>query len=195
MKTPDIIRENLPSWAGRVKEPAEQIAARVLWPTVTFSDELAVDLGGKHCRVFPTPGHSPDSVSVLVLEGRVLFTGDAAVTGIVPAVQFYSADLSEASQRVLATLDAEVLVTGHGPVVQDRAQVRDWLLWQADYLARVRDRVRLELERGLSPDLVVEEIAYDEFIGDRLPADRHNMPGRHFNTVNKIIQEELAART
>lgn len=194
IKTPDVIRENLPAWAGRMKEPAEQLAARVLWPTVTFSHELTIGLGDKHCRVFPTPGHSPDSVSVLVSEGQVLFTGDAAVTGIVPAVQFYDAGLTEASQRMLATLDAEVMVTGHGPVIRGRAQVRDWLLWQADYLARVRERVRRELRRGLDPDLVLKMVSYDEFVGKRLPADRHNMTGRHVNTVNKIIQEELAGR-
>jgi len=66
---------------------------------------------------------------------------------------------------------------------------RACILWEADYLAGVRARVVQALAQML-PDAVAAVVSFDEFVGDRLPADRHNMPKRHRNTVEKIITEE-----
>jgi len=62
----------------------------------------------------------------------------------------------------------------------------------ADYLAAVRDRVRDSLKEGSSSSAAVEAVGYDEFVSDRLPRDRHNMPKRHRHTVVKIVAEEEA---
>ena len=40
-------------------------------------------------------------------------------------------------------------------------------------------------------DEVADTVPYDEFVGDRLPRDRHGMPQRHEGAVAKIIDEEL----
>lgn len=84
----------------------------------------------------PTPGHSPDSVS-LVWE-RVCFTGDTVLgTGsvfIAPGEGSLSEYLE--SLRKLRSLDLEAICPGHGPVVWDPAAKLD------EYIAH-----RLERER------------------------------------------------
>lgn len=187
--TPEVIREQLAAWAERSGESVEVVKAKTIWPTITFTDELHIDLGGKHVRLFHTPGHSKDGVCVYLEEGRVLFTGDTVVTGIVPAIGNGNSMALESSLRKLADMEIEVLVSGHGPVFYGSERVRKWIEWMIDYLAHVRARVGELLEKGLDPETVADSVGYDEFIGDQLPADKHGMPKRHRNTVQKIIEE------
>jgi glyoxylase-like metal-dependent hydrolase (beta-lactamase superfamily II) len=53
-----------------------------------------VDLGGRELRVWHTPGHSPDSVSLELTDERMLFGGDTVNTGPVYA-QLPQSDLEE----------------------------------------------------------------------------------------------------
>lgn len=187
-RAPDVMRRLLPGWAERTKESLSAVMDRALWPTITFTDELRIDLGDKTLHIFPTPGHSEDSVCVYVPEARVLFAGDTAVTGIVPAIgEGDGRDLERSLQRLL-TLDIEILVAGHGPVLQGAAVIREWLTWLYSYLIDVRAYVREKPQLGV--DTLVNTISFERFIGDRLPADQFNMLRRHRNTVLKIIAEE-----
>lgn len=186
---PDVIREQLAAWAERSGESVEVVEARTIWPTITFTDELHIDLGGKHMRLFYTPGHSKDGICVYLEEGSVLFTGDTVVTGIVPAIGNGNSMTLESSLRKLADVEIEILVSGHGPILYGSERVRKWIGWVMDYLAHVRGRVGELLEKGLDPEAVADSVGYEEFVGDRLPADKHSMPKRHRSTVQKIIEE------
>jgi glyoxylase-like metal-dependent hydrolase (beta-lactamase superfamily II) len=183
-------RRLLPILAPRAGKTVEELAARIAWPTITFSDELTLDLGDRHLHLFPTPGHSQDGVSVYLEEEKLLVAGDAVVTGIVPAIGDGDSRILETTLQRLLDLEIETLVPGHGPVVYGQDRARDWLRWLADYLRGVRESVRAALDQGESPDTVADHIDYDRFVGNQLPRDRHTMPTRHRNTVQKIVEEE-----
>jgi glyoxylase-like metal-dependent hydrolase (beta-lactamase superfamily II) len=89
-------------------------------------------------RAVATPGHSPDSVCLLL--GNICFTGDTVLgegsVFIAPGEGSLSAYLD--SLRRLRELDLEVLCPGHGPYVTDPAAKLD------EYIAH-----RLERERRL----------------------------------------------
>jgi glyoxylase-like metal-dependent hydrolase (beta-lactamase superfamily II) len=89
-------------------------------------------------RTIATPGHSPDSVSLLL--GRVCFAGDTVLGAgsvfVGPDEGSLSAYLD--SLRRLRALDLEVLCPGHGPYVWDPAAKLD------EYIEH-----RLERERRL----------------------------------------------
>lgn len=206
--TPGVIDAQIPDFARRWDVSVAEAARRVIRPTVTFRDELWIDLGGTRVWAFPTPGHSADGVSIYVERGnavsdddadgrnsgnvRLLFAGDAVVTGIVPAIaNGHSAVLEQSLHRLLA-LDIDILVPGHGRVLYGADVVQDWLRWQAGYLAGVRAAVRTELARGATPEDAANAVDFETFIGERLPADRHNMPKRHRDTVRKIVAETQA---
>ncbi len=190
VNTPTVIRQQIPGWAERAGRSNDEFAARLPWPTITFTDELRLDLGGRQVRLFHTPGHSDDSACVYLPGERILFAGDTVVTGIVPAIGDGSGAAMEASLGRLAALEIEILVPGHGPVLHGARQVRDWLQWQASYLAGVRAFVREALDRGQAADAVVDAAGYEQFVGERLPIDRHGMLRRHRGTVMKILTEE-----
>jgi glyoxylase-like metal-dependent hydrolase (beta-lactamase superfamily II) len=87
-----------------------------------------------------TPGHSPDSVCLLM--GGVCFTGDTVLgegsVFIAPGEGSLSAYLD--SLRRLRSLELEVLCPGHGPYVWDPAAKLD------EYIAHRLDRERRLLE-------------------------------------------------
>jgi cyclase len=189
--TPSVMRGKLPMLAGRVGVSPEQLEAQIAWPTITFTGELRVDLGGKHVRLFPTPGHSEDSVSVYVEENHVLFGGDTVFSEIIPAIGDGDGAELESTLRALAEMDIEILVPGHGKIRHGTESVREWLGWLADYLARVRAFVRDELGRGQAPEVVADAVSYQRVVEGRLSPDKHGMVKRHRSTVEKIVREEL----
>jgi len=97
-------------------------------------------------RALATPGHSPDSVCLLL--GRACFTGDTVLgrgsVFIAPGEGSLSAYLS--SLRRLRELDLDVLCPGHGPYVWDpRAKLDEYI---AHRLAR-EEALTAALDAGL----------------------------------------------
>jgi glyoxylase-like metal-dependent hydrolase (beta-lactamase superfamily II) len=105
-------------------------------------------------RAIATPGHSADSVCLLM--GGVCFTGDTVLGSgsvfIAPGEGSLSAYLD--SLRRLRSLDLEVLCPGHGPYVWDPAAKLD------EYIAHRLDRERRLLE-ALAAGLRGEEELLD----------------------------------
>lgn len=187
--TPCVMERQVPQALKRRDEPEDVIRAEMPWPTVTYRDELWIDLGGKTVWMFPSPGHSEDGVSVYVVEDKLLFSGDSVVTGIVAAIGDGDSRILEQSLHKLMDLDIETLVPGHGETLHGKERVQDWLQWQAGYLAAVRDRLQAELTAGKDVEAATEAVDFETYIGDRLPMDRNGMPKRHRNTVDKIAEE------
>jgi glyoxylase-like metal-dependent hydrolase (beta-lactamase superfamily II) len=191
-RTPAVMRRHLPRLAQHRDRP--NLAAELAWPTVTFAGELTIDLGGKTVRLVPAPGHSEDGVYAYVVEDRVLFSGDTAVTAITPVISDGDSRVLERSLRRMSELGAETLVPGHGPVVRGRDEVRRRLLWAAAYLRAIRVQVRDLLGRGAQPAAIVDACGYDQFAGDHPDGPRQRAEKPHQLTVAKIVaevQEEL----
>ena len=110
-------------------------------------------------RAIATPGHSADSVCLLM--GRTCFTGDTVLGAgsvfIAPGEGSLSAYLD--SLRRLQKLDLELLCPGHGPYVRDPAAKLD------EYLVHRLDRERrlkAALEAGVSDrDELLDEVWSD----------------------------------
>ena len=114
-----------------------------------------------------TPGHSPDSVCLLM--DRVCFTGDTVLgegsVFIAPGEGSLSAYLD--SLRRLRSLDLSVLCPGHGPYVWDPAAKLD------EYIAHRLDRERRlveALESGLRTEDELLDAAWSEVPASLRPA-------------------------
>ena len=163
--TRGVISSQIEGWATRWEVSEAEARKRVILPTVTYRNELRIDLGGKHLRMFPTPGHSEDGVSVYVQEDRLLFAGDSVVTGIVPAIG--DSEVLESFLELLIPMEIEVLVPGHGPTLHGSDKVKDWLIWQKGYLNRVWERVKGLLNDGVDSEHVPDLVEFDKLIGAR----------------------------
>ena len=89
--------------------------------TVADSQILPV-LGG--LRVIETPGHTPGHISLFASAVGILFCGDSMVTdengihGSRPGLTWDDAKARE-SERKQAALGAQIVCSGHGPIVMD----------------------------------------------------------------------------
>ena len=92
-----------------------------------------------------TPGHSSDSVCFVLPADRALLTGDSVLgrgTTVVAHPDGRLADYLDSLQRLrdLADADVDVLLPGHGPVLDDPIGVLDYYLsHRHERLGQVRD--------------------------------------------------------
>jgi len=81
-----------------------------------------IDLGGRVLEVIPTPGHTPDSISLWDAASGLLFTGDMYYKG---AIYLYrpetDLDAYEASVKKMAALPARLLLPAHNIPMGDPA--------------------------------------------------------------------------
>lgn len=94
-------------------------------------DELLEDgqvlpiLGG--LRVINTPGHTPGHISLYAPAAKILFCGDSLVAeknGTLRCsrgMNTWDDDKAQASVKVQAALGAEIVCSGHGPIVREAA--------------------------------------------------------------------------
>jgi glyoxylase-like metal-dependent hydrolase (beta-lactamase superfamily II) len=134
-------------------------------------------------RAIATPGHSPDSVS-LVLEERVCFTGDTVLGSgsvfIAPGEGSLSAYLE--SLRKLRSLSLEALAPGHGPYVWDPAAKLD------EYISH-----RLEREQRLLAALDAGQRTQDELLDSAwsdAPAELRYFAGLSLASHLEKLEEE-----
>ena len=92
------------SWTCRTDEARRRRDSQaILHPTITFDEQLWLELGDRQLHLFPTPGHSPDIVSIYISDCRLLVASDTVVTGIVPAIFHSSAALEASINRAQKT--------------------------------------------------------------------------------------------
>lgn len=127
-----------------------------------FGAGTVLTAAGCELRVVATPGHSADSLSLLVTADGALLTGDTVLgrgTTVI-AGDGSLADYLRTLDELRSLTDAEglrTLLPGHGPVLADPAGVLDF------YIAHRRERldqVRAALAAGASTPAEIVEIVY-----------------------------------
>lgn len=98
-----------------------------------LSEGMAKPVDGLEWLTVLTPGHSSDSVCLLLPADRALLTGDTVLgrgTTVVAYPDGRLADYLDSLQRLrdLADNDIDVLLTGHGPVLDSPVTVLDYYL-------------------------------------------------------------------
>jgi glyoxylase-like metal-dependent hydrolase (beta-lactamase superfamily II) len=146
-----------------------------------------VDSGGCELRVIPTPGHTDDSVSLLLPADDTVLTGDTVLgrgTAVI-ADDGSLADYLDSLARLRALADEtglQALLPGHGPMLGNPAAVLDfYLAHRAERLDEVRsalaggDRtpaeivatVYVDVDRALWPFAQSSVRAQLRYLGDR----------------------------
>ena len=124
----------------------------IVLPQLTFEEgELVLQVGKKTLRIFALPGHSPDSIAVLIEEDRVLFSGDT----FMPLPYLVDGDIEETieSLKSIAKMGLENLVPGHGDIIL-RGEINSSVKANLDYLSEIRKIVRKSSKRKYPLDLL-----------------------------------------
>lgn len=168
--------------AGRDPVQAEFQALVDRAPGLTFTDELAVDLGGREVRLLHLGrGNTAGDIVVFLPKERIVATGDLLDHPIPYVGGGYPFDQVKTLTR-LAELDAGILVPGHGDVLRGE-YARDFLRLFRDFLAQVTgalsdtlyrlgnnpadlEKIRAEVEKAVDMDGWRQKFAGDD------PVDR-----------------------
>ena len=127
-----------------------------------FAAGTVLDAGGTELRVVATPGHTADSLSLLLTADGALLTGDT-VLGRGTTVIASDGSLGDYLRTLdeLRSLSAQgglqVLLPGHGPVLDDPAGVLDYYI---THRQERLDQVRAALAAGARTPREVVEIVY-----------------------------------
>ena len=144
-------------------------------PSETFNGELTLSVGGLRADLIEVgPAHTRGDTLVHLPERGVLFAGDILFNGGHPiAWAGHVSNWIAACERILS-LEAEVIVPGHGPLA-DNAAVGEL----RSYFEYVRDQARERFHAGMTPLQAARDMAMDRYAawgdGERLVVNVHTI--------------------
>ena len=130
---------------GLVHMPSRE-QVRVEPPEITFSDRMTVRLGSQTIELIHTPGHTKAQLAVHIPKERVVFVGDTIFAKCQTWLQVADPDQWLRSLELIATLDVDYIVPGHGPVCEksyiatQSAFIREWIAAVAAGMAKGWDK-------------------------------------------------------
>ena len=137
----------------------------------------ALGAGGLDIRVVATPGHTTDSLCLVVDGDASVLTGDTVLgrgTTVLGDHHGALGDYLRSLDRLAALPPGTTLLPGHGPDLPDAPQTaRDYLAHREQRLAQVREALG-RLGEGATPRQVVE-IVYADVDESLWPAADHSV--------------------
>jgi alkyl sulfatase BDS1-like metallo-beta-lactamase superfamily hydrolase len=132
------------------------------YPDTTYRDRLDLEVGGRRLELRHDRGETDDHTWVWDPRDRVLCTGDLFIwaspnCGNPQKVQRYPKDWAVAL-RAMASLDAEMLLPGHGLPIAGRARVHEALTDTAELLEILHDETLAMMNAGASLDEIVHTV-------------------------------------
>jgi cyclase len=127
---------------------------KIILPNLTFNESsISLRVGKKNLLLFSLPGHSPDSIGVLVEEDRVLFAGDA----FMPLPYLVDGDIEESISALkrIGKMGLENVIQGHGDIVL-RGEIDGAIKENLSYISMMRKAVRQAARRKFPLDMLLE---------------------------------------
>jgi cyclase len=118
---------------------------KIVPPHLTFDEgQMTLRVGKKSLILSASPGHSPDGITILVEEDRVLFAGDS----FLPLPYIIDGDIEETVTFIkkVSKMGLENIVQGHGDIIL-RGEVEDAVKENLAYLSSIRKAVRTAARR------------------------------------------------
>src|SRR3990172_9405998 len=137
----------------------------IVLPEIVLRDEqISLRVGRKKLELIPLPGHSPDGIGVLLVEDRVLFSGDAMMP--LPSLIDGDVESMAASLRRIPRMKLENLVQGHGEVIL-RGEIPNAVRSNLTYLSAL-DRYVRRVQRRKTPASDAAEADVEDFGKSRI---------------------------
>ncbi|HVO43072.1 MAG TPA: MBL fold metallo-hydrolase [Aggregatilineales bacterium] len=130
----------------RGKQPGVFDRVELTAPTIAFDGEATIDGGDLTLRLFPTPGHQPDHLSVYIPEIRTLLAGDAAEFPFPFAESPEALPALRESLRRMVALGPAAALYCHAPITAGPKL----LVANLAYFDRLESACRAAIARGVA---------------------------------------------
>lgn len=180
-----LCREMLLQWGEQSLAEAKRdnpalADVEIRLPNIVFEHDMFIHLGDRSLYLTPLPGHTLDSIGVMVEGDRILFAGDAVLP--VPYIVWGDLDATAQSLRTVRALKPESVVQGHG-VLLLKGELADEIESSLRYLQIIHDKVQKLVQEG-APESALARIDIESCGKSRVPLD---------GLVQYLHQENLLA--
>jgi cyclase len=141
------------------RQQTPQLAdVKIRLPELLFNEVMTLRIGGRTIELAHSPGHSPDQITIHVVEDRLLIASDT----VMPLPYIVGGDLDDmvTSLAAIKSKNLENLVQGHGEILL-RGEIEETLDANIHYLLTIDRLVREYIARGMPRngvlDITVEE--------------------------------------
>ncbi len=153
-----LCRAALQKWGERSLSEARRetpglAEVEIRLPNIVFERESHIHLGARSLHITALPGHTNNSIGVMVEGDKILFAGDAMLP--VPHFVWGSLDASAKSLRAIKALKPESVIQGHGPLLL-RGELAHEIEASLRYLECIQQKVRRLVEKGASEAALLE---------------------------------------
>ena len=159
-------------------------------PTKTFKDSLDVEVAGVKLRLQHAPSETDDEIVVWLPGSKVLLTAEVIQGECFPNLHTLRGTKYRDPVNWFKSIDklrrfgAEHMVPSHGRPVSGRTNIEELLTSYRDAIQYVHDQTIRNMNKGLTPDEVVEVVS-------KLPPHLANHPwlGEFYGTVKHSVRE------
>ncbi|MBN1663699.1 MAG: MBL fold metallo-hydrolase [Deltaproteobacteria bacterium] len=146
------------------------------YPDITFDQSISLSVGGLDFHAFYALGETDDAVWLWVPDKKTVFAGDLVIMGMPNVgnpfkVQRYALEWAQGLEAIVAK-EPEIVVPGHGNIIQGKASIREKLLTTSRALRHLHDEVVKRLNAGMWYEDILHEV---DLPGD-LKASEHLAP-------------------
>jgi glyoxylase-like metal-dependent hydrolase (beta-lactamase superfamily II) len=180
-----LCRETLVKWGERSLEAAKRdtpglAEVHVRLPNIVFEHDMYIHLGDRSLLLTPLPGHTADSIGVLIEGDKILFAGDAVLP--VPYIVWGDAGHTAHSLRTVRMLKPESVIQGHGDLLL-KGELVEEIESSMRYLQCITEKVQELVDKG-EPEAALRDIDIESCGKSRVPLD---------GLVQHLHRENLAA--
>ncbi len=151
----------------RMKEQSPELEeVEIVLPDMIFdTGHINIYLGDKTVRISPCPGHSPDIISVLVVNDRIMFASD----NMMPVPTIFDGSYGDlvTTLESMQAMSLDSIVQGHGEVIL-RGEVQDLIESDLAYLNNIKKAVQGVVEKG-DPFAALSKVTIESCGKSRIP--------------------------
>ena len=159
-------------------------------PTKTFKDKLDVNVAGVKMQLIYAPSETDDEIIVWLPEQKLLQSAEVIQGETFPNIhtlrgtRYRDPVAWYKTIDLLRSLQAEHIVPSHGRPMSGVAKIEEMLTAYRDAIQYVHDQTIRWMNKGLTPDEIVEKVAH-------LPAHLANHPwlGEFYGTVKHSVRQ------
>ena len=186
-----LLEKGPEGWVNQGIGPAyTRGATGFIAPTKTFKDKLDLTIAGVKLQLHYAPSETDDEIVVWLPEQKMLQSAEVIQGETFPNVhtirgtKFRDPVAWYKSIDKLRSLGADHLVPSHGRPLSGKEKVEEMLTAYRDGIQYVHDQTIRLLNKGLTPDEIVEQVAH-------LPAHlaQHPWLGEFYGTIRHSVRQ------
>lgn len=184
---PDSDKQQMNAGLGPL---AHEGASTFIAPTITFKDKLDTTIAGLSVQFLHVPSEAPDEIVLYLPDNRVLISAEVTQGPTLPNIhtlrgtKFRDPVVWVDSLDKLRAFQADYMVPLHGQPVSGKDKVEEVLRMTRDAIAYIHDQTVRWMNKGLTPDELVEKVQLPPHLAGYTPYLRE-----YYGTVKHSVRQ------